>query len=226
MKKTTYNKDTKLASIQPGSNWQSVFDDLAPHGVAVAGGRVGTVGISGFLTGGGFSFHAASHGMACDNVVNYEIVLSSGAIVNANATSNPDLWHAMKGGSGNLGIVTRFDMESIPYSDPAKPAIWGGNLEFSTNSASNLIGAMVDFTDNVDKDEDSSVILTWTYAPQTGSGTVINTAVYNTKGKIKPPAFDGFYAAPGLSSDITKVDTLATHVRELGYGQVAGSQYV
>jgi FAD/FMN-containing dehydrogenase len=41
-------------------------------------------------------------------------VLASGEIVNANHTSKPDLYWALKGGSNNFGIVTRFDMSTVP----------------------------------------------------------------------------------------------------------------
>ena len=50
---------------------------------------------------GGLSYFSARFGFVCDNVVNYEIVLASGEIVNANATSNPDLWVSLRGGSNN-----------------------------------------------------------------------------------------------------------------------------
>lgn len=42
-------------------------------------------------------------------VVNWEIVLADGTIVNANSETDADLWKAQKGGSGNLGFVTRID---------------------------------------------------------------------------------------------------------------------
>lgn len=42
-------------------------------------------------------------------VENWEIVLANGTVVQANAKQNADLWKAQKGGSGNLGFVTRID---------------------------------------------------------------------------------------------------------------------
>lgn len=52
----------------------------------------------------------------CDTVLNFEIVLSSGVAVNANATSNPSLFRALKGGTNKLGLVTRVDLPTIPQS--------------------------------------------------------------------------------------------------------------
>lgn len=63
---------------------------------------------------GGITFASREHGFSCDNIVGYEIVLGNGKITYASASSNPDLWLALKGGSNNLGIITRFDVGTIP----------------------------------------------------------------------------------------------------------------
>lgn len=81
MRETTYNPETKVASIRPGTTWATVYGDLEPYNVTVPGGRTGTVGIGGFLLGGGNTFYAAREGFGCDNIVNYEIVLASGYVV-------------------------------------------------------------------------------------------------------------------------------------------------
>lgn len=222
MNSTTWNEETRLASIGPGGHWQNVYDELSPHGVVVTGGRAGTVGTGGFLTGGGNSFHSASHGMACDNVANFEVVLADGSIVNANATSHSDLWRALKGGSGNLGLVTRYDMYTIDFPDPNNPVVWGGNLFYDLDRGDEVIDALVDFTDNVYKDENSSSIVYWAYLPQLLGGTMINAAIENTKAEVKPPAFDGYYAVPGIYQDTTKTDTISAVANELGSGQPAG----
>lgn len=80
MNSTTLDIDSKVASILPGSRWNSVYAALEPQGFTVAGGRAGTVGVAGFLTGGGNSFYTAQQGFACDNVKNFEIVLASGYV--------------------------------------------------------------------------------------------------------------------------------------------------
>ncbi|KAI8212055.1 Bifunctional solanapyrone synthase [Colletotrichum sp. SAR 10_76] len=221
MNGTTYNPDTKLASIQPGGHWQTVYDTLAPHGVVVTGGRAGTVGTGGFITGGGNSFHSASHGMAADNVANFEVVLADGFIVNANATSNPDLWQGLKGSGANLGLVTRFDMYAIEFPDPTNPVIWGGNIFYDLSSGPKVVDALVDFTENVYKDENSSSIMYWVYLPSAG-GMFLNAAIENALGKVRPPAFDGYFAAGNITQDTTKLDLMSNVSNELGQGQPPG----
>jgi len=75
---TTFNADTEIASVGSGSRWAEVYAALEPYGVTVAGGRTGTVGVAGFLMGGGNSFYTAEKGFACDTVVNFEVVLATG----------------------------------------------------------------------------------------------------------------------------------------------------
>jgi FAD/FMN-containing dehydrogenase len=60
--------------------------------------------------------------LACDNIVNYEIVVASGEILNVNAATNPDLFWALRGGGGNFGIVTQFVAKAIEQGP-----MWGGD---------------------------------------------------------------------------------------------------
>jgi FAD/FMN-containing dehydrogenase len=64
---------------------------------------LGDVGVGGLTLGGGLSFLSAEYGLVCDNVVNYEVVLANASIVNANASSNSDLYWALKGGGNQFG---------------------------------------------------------------------------------------------------------------------------
>jgi FAD binding domain-containing protein len=63
---TTYDKSTGLANVKPGGKWQDVVATLEPHGVTVLGARLGSVGIGGYLAGGGLSFLSSQHGIAAD----------------------------------------------------------------------------------------------------------------------------------------------------------------
>lgn len=78
MNETKLDSSTTIAAIQPGSLWNQVYATLDPLGVTVAGGRAGSVGVAGFLMGGGNSFYASQQGFSCDNVKNFEVVLASG----------------------------------------------------------------------------------------------------------------------------------------------------
>lgn len=207
--------------MQPGSHWQEVYDALSPQGVTVAGGRAGTVGVGGFLSGGGNSFYSASHGMACDTVANFEVVLADGRVVDANAGENADLFRALKGGSGNLGVVTRYDMRAVEFPNATDPSIWGGILVFDPAAGDALIDAMVSFTGAAAGDRNTSSILFWAYAPALG-GMVINVALENTLGVENPPAAEVYLNVSGATSNTMRRADLTVVTKELGSGQPPG----
>lgn len=123
---TNVGKDQQQQEVDlgPGNRWGRVYAELASRfGLTVAGGREGNVGVAGLILGGGLAFFSGRHGLACDNVVEYEVVLADGAVVRARADGyHADLFRALKGGGGNFGIVTNFRMRTLP----ARP-VWAGS---------------------------------------------------------------------------------------------------
>lgn len=204
----------------------------------MTGGRAGGVGVAGFITGGGNSFHSTSHGWACDNVQNFQVVLADGTVVNANADEHNDLWQALKGGSGNLGLVTRFDMHVIEFPDPKKPNIWGGVAEYELSAADDLTAAYVDFVENNYLDKNSSTMLYWAY---THSGKkdpsycffltrpiarslVVRVAMDNTVDMAYPPIFDRYLNTSGLISTSLRSAPMYEITAEFDRGQPEGLQ--
>ncbi|CAI6336800.1 unnamed protein product [Periconia digitata] len=197
MMDVTLDKNSSVASIQPGARWMHVYGALDPEGWTVPGGRAGSVGVPGFLTGGGNSFFTAKKGFACDNVKNFELVTANGDVVNANADENPKLWQALKGGSGaNFGIVTRFDMFAFPTGN-----LWGGTATYNKSATAQQIAAYVKWTDNVVNYPDGSSIIFWSYLPAL-SDIVILAAYEDTTGNEAPAGFDDFMAIPRMADTL------------------------
>ncbi|KAI4934725.1 hypothetical protein J4E85_002583 [Alternaria conjuncta] len=140
MNKVEVTRGDQVVRVGAGALWQDVYDEAEKRDLTVLGGRIGVVGTAGFLTGGGISFFSPERGWACDGVVNFEVVLASGKIVNANATSHSDLFAALKGGQLNFGIVSRFDLAAFP----AGP-IYGGRIVFGPNTTTPLLSAFTNF---------------------------------------------------------------------------------
>ncbi|RYN93886.1 hypothetical protein AA0120_g4373 [Alternaria tenuissima] len=130
------NIDGGVTIDMQSMNKQNVYDKAEKRNLTVLGGRIGVVGTAGFLTGGGISFFSPERGWACDGVINFEVVLASGNIINANATSHSDLFVALKGGQSNFGVVTRFDLKAFS----AGP-IYGGRIVFGANATTPLLSA-------------------------------------------------------------------------------------
>ncbi len=136
---------------------------------------------------GGISYFSAQKGFACDNIVNYEVVLASGQVVSANATSNSDLFVALKGGSNNFGIVTRFDLKAFPQGE-----FWGGLILYDDSASSEILKAFADLNKDEGVDENAALILSFSYV--TGAGFFTSANIEYTKPVVNPPTFQPFTA--------------------------------
>lgn len=97
--------------IGAGWRWDSLYSKLAESNLSIVGGRVATLGVSGYLLGGGLSFYSSSHGWASNSILSYEVVLSNSTILNISSSNHADAFWALKG-SNFLGIVTKFEVET------------------------------------------------------------------------------------------------------------------
>lgn len=179
----TIHPSRTIVSAGPGNRWIDLYSQLDPLGLSVSGGRISDIGVAGLTTGGGMSYFAPRFGFVCDNVENFEVVLANGSIVDANSSLNQDLWFALKGGSNNFGIVTRFDFKVFPQGD-----VWGGNIFNPIETRQKQIQAFYSFNAAPDYDEYASLINSYGYSAAAGGLVVANTLVY-TKPEAYPKTF-------------------------------------
>lgn len=81
---------------------------VGAHGLATSFGDASTVGIGGLTLGGGIGLLSRKHGMTIDHLLAAEVVTADGQVRHVDATTEPDLFWAIRGGGGNLGVATRF----------------------------------------------------------------------------------------------------------------------
>jgi FAD/FMN-containing dehydrogenase len=81
---------------------------VGAHGLATGFGDTGSVGIGGITLAGGIGYLVRKFGLAVDSLLAAEIVTAEGKLVCADAETHPDLFWAVRGGGGNLGVATRF----------------------------------------------------------------------------------------------------------------------
>jgi len=109
----------RLAHVEGGAQWRDLDAPAFDHGLAVPGGVFGDTGVGGLTLGGGVGFLMGIGGLTCDNLVGARVVTADGSIVEA--ADDPELLWALRGGGGNFGAVTRFDLGLHPIGP-----IYGG----------------------------------------------------------------------------------------------------
>lgn len=113
----TIADDKSHARLGGGMLCGAVEIETAKSGVATVLGQCPSVGVGGFLLGGGVGPLMGKYGLGCDNMLAAEVVLADGHPVRASAHENPDLYWAIRGGGGNFGIVTEFEVALHPVSE-------------------------------------------------------------------------------------------------------------
>ena len=96
----------RIARAEPGLTLGEFDRNTQAFSLATTLGVVPTVGISGLTLGGGFGNLMAKFGLALDNLESVDVVLADGRQLTASAEENADLFWGVRGGGGNLGVVT------------------------------------------------------------------------------------------------------------------------
>lgn len=123
MKAAVVDSDQRIVYAQPGLRLGELIAETEKYGLVTPTGTVSDTGLSGLTLGGGYGWLSGKFGMAVDNLVGAEVVTADGLVMRADATENPDLFWALRGGSGNFGIVTSFELRLHPLTQ-----VYGGML--------------------------------------------------------------------------------------------------
>ena len=77
------------------------------------GGTCLSVGVGGLVLGGGIGYHSRWAGLTSDHLRSARVVTATGNVVTASADENPDLFWALRGGTGGtFGVCTEFEFEA------------------------------------------------------------------------------------------------------------------
>ncbi|KAH7303064.1 hypothetical protein B0I35DRAFT_384423 [Stachybotrys elegans] len=182
------DSDSGVVSVGAGERWGAVYNRLHEEGLSVTGARSGNNGVGGLALSGGLSFFSSREGLVCDNVVNYEVVLASGEVVNANENENADLFRALRGGGNNFGVVTRFDLRTFKQGP-----FWGGAVFYFPDQFPAQIKALVDELNKPHASEETHIMISLFFAAQMGQVMGLNQ-VYYTQEVENPPEIQPFVA--------------------------------
>jgi FAD binding domain-containing protein/berberine-like enzyme len=116
MREVTVDGKNRRARFDGGCLLGNVDSATQREGLAFPAGVVSHTGAGGLVLGGGTGWLNRLHGLSCDNVEGFTLVIADGSLLRANAKENPDLFWALRGGGGNFGVVTEFEVRLHPVT--------------------------------------------------------------------------------------------------------------
>jgi FAD/FMN-containing dehydrogenase len=130
--------EARTATVGGGIRWAAVVAAAAEHGLAPITGSAATVGVAGYLLGGGFGPLVRSHGISSDRLRSARVVTGTGEVVAASADADAELLWALRGGKGGFGVVTRLTIELVPLR-----RLYAGTLFFDIAHAREVLGGWI-----------------------------------------------------------------------------------
>ena len=144
----------RSARIGAGATWEPVLAAAAPHGLAALCGSAPAVGVAGYLLGGGLGPLARSYGFSADHIEEVEVVTPADGRLTVTAESHPDLFWALRGGKGGLGVVTAVTIGLLPLAE-----VYGGGLYFGAADVPAVLAAYAEWSPALPESTTASIAL-------------------------------------------------------------------
>jgi FAD/FMN-containing dehydrogenase len=155
MKSVQVDPEAQTAKVEPGVTLGDLDAATQIHGLAIPVGINSTTGIAGLTLGGGFGWLSRKHGLTIDNLLSADVVTADGKLVTASENQHQDLFWGIRGGGGNLGVVTSFEFQLHPVG----PDVFSGLIVFPQEEAPSLLRQYREFTAHSPDELTSWVVL-------------------------------------------------------------------
>jgi hypothetical protein len=144
MKGKSFDARRCTIRAEVGNTWSDLYTYLTSTGTGLIpiGGGCPTVGIPGFMLGGGVSFVSRSYGLSVDNLLAIDIVTPEGELrrISAESQSTEEqelFWACRGGGGGNFGVVVAFELR---LHRPQTDKMLVGQIRYPIEIAEDLLG--------------------------------------------------------------------------------------
>jgi FAD/FMN-containing dehydrogenase len=146
--------EARTARVDAGVKWRRLLDAAAEHGLAGLCGSTSDVGVVGYTLGGGLPVLGRSFGFCSDHVRRFEVVTGDGSLHEVAADDDSELAWALRGGKGNVGIVTSMELDLIPVSD-----IYGGGIFYRGEDTPAVLRRFAEWTTDLPEEFNTSLAL-------------------------------------------------------------------
>lgn len=153
MTDVTVDTDRRIARVAGGARWHEVIEVTAKDGLAAMSGSATTVGAIGYVLGGGQSpIFGRPYGYASDHVKSFDIVTADGVLHTVSDRVEPELFAALRGGKGNLGVVTAMEIELFPVT-----SVYAGGIYFPGSATAEVLHTWRDWAATLPEQATTSV---------------------------------------------------------------------
>ncbi|WP_299008723.1 FAD-binding oxidoreductase [uncultured Shewanella sp.] len=140
--------NTQQVRVEAGALLHKLDHETQAVGLAVPVGVVSVTGVAGLTLGGGFGWLTGKHGLSIDNLISAQIITSDGKIRDISKNKHADLFWAIKGGSGNFGIITSFLFQAHPVG----PDVLFCSPMYAIDKAESVLLQWQNFMENASRD--------------------------------------------------------------------------
>ena len=198
--------ERRVAKVAPGARWGAVLEAAGQFGLAPLSGSSKDVGVTGYTLGGGVGWLARKYGFAADSVIRAEIVTADGRFVTASAEHHPDLFWAIRGGTGNFGIVTSLEFRLYPVRQ-----VHAGIVYYGIDRAADILRRYREWTTTIPNELSTAVVLT--RVPGTEQRAVAIKVMYAGAADVAEHLLKPLFEVAG--------DRLAGELKTIEYGAAA-----
>ena len=148
MRAVTVDPIAAVAQVEPGATLGDFDHECQAFGLATPMGINSTTGVAGLTLGGGFGWLSRKYGMTVDNLMAADVITADGRLLRASDKENPDLFWAIRGGSGNFGVVSRFEFKLHPVG----PEVLSGLIVYALKDATSALKLFRDYVKKLGND--------------------------------------------------------------------------
>jgi FAD binding domain len=152
MREIEIDADAQTARVEAGVLVLELSEAAGAHGLSSMPGSAPDVGVVGYTLGGGLSWLGRRHGFACNRVRAIELVDANGDARQVDASNDPDLFWALRGGGGGYAVVTALHLDLLPIAE-----IYAGALVFGAAVGGDAVRAYRDWAAGVPEEVTSVV---------------------------------------------------------------------
>ncbi|VTU33065.1 6-hydroxy-D-nicotine oxidase [Variovorax sp. SRS16] len=206
----------RTARVGPGALLRDVDREAQAHGLATPLGINSTTGAAGLTLGGGFGWLSRRHGMTIDNLLSATVVTADGAEHAVSPSAEPDLFWALRGGGGNFGVVTSFELQLHPVG----PEVYAGLVVYPFAQARQVLRAWPDFSAGAPE-----ALSVWTVMRKAPPLPFIPASAHGTEVVIFPLVYSGDIAqGERAAAPVLQFGTpLASHLGPTPYAAFQGA---